>query len=207
MSIEYKVSYWGVQGRAEKIRLVLAAGGFNWSNDVVEKDLAPLRATGKLLFDQVPLVTEINHFLHSERHFVQSNAVVRYLAKKAGLAGKDEDEIFAADSIAEGFVDLTSAFIDAAFKSANKEEAIAKLFETTVPKTLSILEGIVSRNPSGFYVGDSLTYVDLLSFGMLDRLESQKPDSTKDYPFLRANHEKVAHNERIREYLASPKRF
>ena len=78
-----RLHYFKGRGRAETTRWMLAINQIAFENVPVEtpKALAALRATGKLPFDQMPLlgIDGLN--------LSQSSAMIRYLARRGGLYG------------------------------------------------------------------------------------------------------------------------
>ena len=79
-----------VQGRAEVIRCVL---GYCLENDAWEdvyltgpEDIAKLRASGVLMYHQVPYLTV------NGKHYVQTSAILSMLGRKFNLYGANADE-------------------------------------------------------------------------------------------------------------------
>ena len=76
-----KLHYFNGRGRAETTRWMLAVNQIAFENVSVEtpEALAALRATGKLPFDQMPLL-EVDGL-----NLSQSSAMIRYLARRGGF--------------------------------------------------------------------------------------------------------------------------
>lgn len=79
-----------MQGKAEVIRFVL---GYCLENDAwedvymtVPEDLAKLRASGVLMYHQVPYLTM------NGKHYVQTSAILSMLGRKFNLYGANADE-------------------------------------------------------------------------------------------------------------------
>ena len=90
-----RLHYFKDRGRAETTRWILAIGWIGFENVSVDtaEALAALRATGKLPFDQMPLL-EIHGL-----NLSQSSAMIRYLARRGGYYGEtDADATWSPES-------------------------------------------------------------------------------------------------------------
>jgi glutathione S-transferase len=100
------------QNDVVKTRWVLAAGGIAFENVCLSthKEFTDLRdVEEKLLFGQMPLL-EIDGL-----ELVQSQAMVRYVAAKTGLAGKTPAEVALVDMTAEFIRDARGKLVGLAF--------------------------------------------------------------------------------------------
>jgi len=95
MSSKPVVTYWAGRGRCEPLRCLLAAGGdvFESRNLTCKADMQALIATGKLAYDQVPLV-EIDGL-----NLVQVQPTAGYLAQRYGLCPSDAAKAYEAKAI------------------------------------------------------------------------------------------------------------
>lgn len=86
---EYKLYYFNLRGRAEIIRLVFAAAGQKYEDIRFPRDKWP-EYKPKAPFGQCPYmeITEGGNTFT----MAQSIAIARYLAKKFGFAGKNDNE-------------------------------------------------------------------------------------------------------------------
>lgn len=196
--------YFAGRGLADQIRWMLAAANIEFTQKVISSREKFLRMCERqLVFGQLPLLQIDGH------EIVQSQAAVRYLAKKAGLLGRNTDEELKADMIAEAVRDLIMFIAPAPFKRASANEAdwqshrallkqkwafygerfeaiilnnnpelalvakekaakaqgkkvAAKKVTAPVKKVEGEVEAAAPATPSGFLVGSSLTYADVL---------------------------------------------
>ncbi len=91
------LTYFDGRGLAEVPRLVLAEAGVKFEDRRV-KDIATLKA--ELPFGQVPLYQD------GDFKLVQSQAIIRYVARTHNLYGKDAKEAALIDQIGDGIQDL-----------------------------------------------------------------------------------------------------
>lgn len=80
--------YFKGRGRAETTRWMLAVNRIDFQNIAIDtpEALAALRASGKLPFDQMPLL-ELDGL-----NLSQSSAMIRYLARRGDLYGDDDTD-------------------------------------------------------------------------------------------------------------------
>ncbi len=88
MSSRAVLTYWRGRGRAEIIRLTMAAVGVEWDsvNMTQPEEFDALKAAGKLMFGQVPLCE------FEGKNLVQSGAAARFFARRGNLYGDNDDE-------------------------------------------------------------------------------------------------------------------
>jgi glutathione S-transferase len=163
-------------------------------------EFAALRDGGALAFGQLPLL-EIDGL-----RLVQSQAIVRYVARRGGLAGSDDAESATIDMVAEAVRDARSGLTAYPFSidgPAHAAECRAKL----LGKQLPYLEAALRRGggtvvPSGLSYADVLIaemlegYIGLLGHGLIDEL-----------PWLKALRDRVLALDGVAKYLTSDRRY
>ena len=97
-----RLHYFLGRGRAETTRWMLAVSQIAFENVPVDtpEALATLRATGKLPFDQMPLL-EID-----DLNLSQSTAMIRYLARRGDYYGETNADALWCDMIAGAVADF-----------------------------------------------------------------------------------------------------
>jgi glutathione S-transferase len=196
-----KLHYFKGRGRAETTRWMLAINRIAFENVPIEtpEALAALRATGKLPFDQMPLL-EINGLKLS-----QSSAMIRYLARLGGFYGESDTDAVWCDMIAGAAADFAEAAMQAAFQPT-EDIAIAAMrtrFEKFGPK----FEARLRQNGSGCCVGARITFADVVLAEALSGHLEWCPDILGDTPLLNALHERVSNDPGIASYLHSAQRY
>lgn len=196
-----KLHYFLGRGRAETTRWMLAVNQIDFENVPVKtpEALSALRATGKLPFDQMPLL-EIDGL-----NLSQSTAMVRYLARRGGYYGDTETDALWCDMIAGVVADFAESAMQAAFQPT-AEIAVALLqgrFEKFGPK----LEARLADNGTGFCVGTSLTFADVVLAEALSSYLEWIPNLLKGFPLLKPLYENVLSTPGIADYLGSAQRY
>jgi glutathione S-transferase len=161
------LTYFNFPGRAEVPRLILVDAGVDYQYNPVTDWPATkqaLTAEGKLLFGQIPLYEEPGGLT-----LVQSNAIVRHLARKHGYNGSNELEATKIDVVNEGVNDFFNKLIELNFRTeeSKKAEAQATAVRDYLPTWLTYFGNIVDKSGTGFVVGDKVSYADLALFHAL----------------------------------------
>jgi glutathione S-transferase len=194
----YKLYYFNIRGRGEVARLIFAAAGQKFEDVRIEFDQWPT------LKPQMPLgqlpVLEFNGI-----QLPQSITIARFLAKQFQLAGKDEFDRAKVDAVVDTIVDLMMEFIPTRREEdqTKKQELIKKFFAETLPKYLKNLE-VLSKlygNGGRFFVGNNLTWADLLFYDMSETLLQSDGSCLENYPWLKQNRAEVEKQPRINHYL------
>jgi glutathione S-transferase len=219
----YELFYWpGIQGRGEFVRLVLEDAGA----DYVDVCRAPGGVgrmqsilAGKEDSTFVPFAPPV---LRAAPLWLSQTAVITsYLGELLGLAPRDHRGRLAARAVALTIADLVAEIHDTHHpiavdkyydeqKPAANERAAA-FRARRLPKFLGFLERNVERNPSGVLVGDSISYVDLAAFQVIEGLAYAFPHALDKVraatPGVFALRDRVAQRPRLAAYLASPRRL
>lgn len=95
---------------------------------------------------------------------MQSQAILRYLARRADLAGQNRDEEVQADMISETISDMIRQLTSLPFLRNDQERLeVAKNAAVEKFKVMGVkFEALLEKNGGVFLVGNSLTYVDIL---------------------------------------------
>ncbi|XP_070570611.1 glutathione S-transferase A4-like [Ptychodera flava] len=193
--------YFNGRGCGEGTRIIMAAAGIEFTETFVttNEQLEKYRKDGDLLFMQIPML-EIDGM-----KIVQSQAIIRYIAKKHGLAGATPQENLRVDILNEGAREFLWDFILIGFTS-NDEEHYEKIKTQTFPRYLPIYEKILAESTSGYLVGDVLTVADLTLLEALLSADDYLPGSLDGYPKVQEFKNKISSLPRIEAYLQGPQR-
>lgn len=197
----YELYYWdGIQGRGEFVRLALEEAGADYID--ITRQSGRGRGTGAM-FEIMESQSEAHipfapPFLKDGDLIIPHVAnILFYLGPKLGLAPEDEGlrhvvnglQLTVTDFVAE--VHDTHHPIDTSlYYEDQKPEAKARsaaFIRERIPKFLGYFERVLRQNPkgSGHMVGDTLTYVDLSLFQVIEGL-SYAFRGMRQEPFRRA---------------------
>ncbi|XP_069834892.1 glutathione S-transferase P 1-like [Dendropsophus ebraccatus] len=199
----YVLTYFPVRGRAEPIRLLLGDQGVSWDEEEVQfMDWFGGKSEIKkeAVFGQLPQFKDGGFVLY------QSNSILRYLGRKYGLAGSDNQESALIDMVNDGVEDLRLKFTRLVFFEF---ESGKEKYETDLPNHLSAFERILSKNGEGkkYLVGEKISYAD---YNLLDLLQGHIhffPACLSSFPLLTALIERISSRPKLSEYLKSEARI
>eukprot|EP00386_Alphamonas_edax_P003742 GDKI01011303.1.p1 GENE.GDKI01011303.1~~GDKI01011303.1.p1 ORF type:complete len:238 (-),score=75.52 GDKI01011303.1:229-942(-) len=203
-----KLVYFQARGRAEIIRLIFAQAKVEY-DDVrfrepphAMEDFDRLKRTVELPFDQVPIL-EIDGVL-----LAQSQAIVRYVARKYGLMGQNEVENGLADMIMCGTEDFRQKFTQVMFaKTEQERDHQLLMFKNEVlPKWACYFQKILRRNattPGGsqWFVGSRLTYADLAVYDLMSTISVRLPGAFDAFEALKNHYANVEALPNIKKWL------
>lgn len=196
-----RLHYFKGRGRAETTRWMLAVDQIEFVNVALltPEELAALRATGRLPFDQLPLL-EIDGLYLS-----QSTAMIRYLARKGDFYGDSDDDRLWCDMVAGASADFAETAMQAAFQptadiaEANLRRAVAKFG----PR----FEARLVANGGQHMAGTRLSFADVVLTEALTSYLELVPDILDGTPGLADLQRRVTAHPGIAAYLDSPSRW
>uniref|UniRef100_A0A914VBI2 glutathione transferase n=1 Tax=Plectus sambesii TaxID=2011161 RepID=A0A914VBI2_9BILA len=184
----YKLTYLNMMGRAEHIRLIFAQAGVEYDdNRLTQEEWAAFKS--KTPFGQIPVLEVDGKML------AQTGAITTYLAKQFGLNGKDDWEAAKIQQLNGGIEDLIVQVIPW-FREQDpekKKELADKLVADHVTPWLQRYEKFLTDNGTGYFVGNSVTQIDLglLQFmGLFSHVLC--PETFKKFPELCKFMERIA---------------
>ena len=196
----YKLHYFNGRGLAEVSRLIFVVAGQKFEDIRYErtpdswdaqKPEMPLGTVPVLEVDGVKIP--------------QSKAIGRFLAKQFKLAGKDDLEQAKVDAVIDTLTDLLMAFVPTRLEKdeAKKQELTKKFLAEDLPKHLKNLDtlGKLYGNGGTFFVGNQLTWADLLFYDFGESFLAVDENCLNNYPWLKQNRAEVAKQPKIAEYL------
>ncbi|OWF40795.1 hematopoietic prostaglandin D synthase-like [Mizuhopecten yessoensis] len=159
----FKLHYFDLKGRAEMARLLFAYAKVKYEDVRID------RAKWPELKESAPGGT-VPYLEVDGQGFGQSMALNRYLARKFGLMGSDEISGLAIDEFVEDVVECRSAMIAVFFEKdeARKATMGKKLKEETLPNFMKKCEAKLTKNGTGWVIGKSLTFADIVLFDGFD---------------------------------------
>ncbi|XP_078702009.1 hematopoietic prostaglandin D synthase-like [Branchiostoma floridae x Branchiostoma belcheri] len=174
----YKLTYFNGRGRAETIRLLFAAGGIQYEDVRIEGEQWPALKPNTP-FGHLPIL-EVDGVTLSE-----SVTIARFVAKRAGLVGEGDVQQARVDMVVDAVRDIFGkvAALFTEKDDTKKDELIKELAEKTLPTFSNGAEKLA--NPSGYFIGDSLTWPDIEFYYVLDAAGGMCPgDLLNDKPNL-----------------------
>uniref|UniRef100_A0A914CHL3 glutathione transferase n=1 Tax=Acrobeloides nanus TaxID=290746 RepID=A0A914CHL3_9BILA len=158
----------------------------------------------KTPFGQLP-VLEVDG-----KQLAQSFAVTRYLAKKFGLAGKDDWESAQLDSIADFQKDFENEtrkyyLMMAGFASGDKEIAYKEIFNPAAEKHFPVLNKLLKESGSGFFGKSGPSWVDFYISDRVTTYNGFAPEFFKKHPEILAHADRIHNLPQLKDYIKSRK--
>ncbi|XP_022805250.1 glutathione S-transferase 1-like [Stylophora pistillata] len=200
----YQLYYFDSRGRAEIIRLSFVAANIEYEDvRLTREQWAKEKETGRPPLGQAPfLVTPDGKVLG------QSQAIMKYVCRIGGLSPTESFDEAIADMIVGGVEDFFQSLLKIHMEKdeAKKMELLKEFFEETLPSRLPKYENILKANNEGkgFFVGDKLTYADIIFFDLMNLLEKGEPTAPKaleKFPLLAAHHNRVLDVPEIKKWV------
>jgi len=200
---QLKLSYFDFHGgRAEPIRLALAIGGIAFEDHrFTFPEFAEVRKT--VPFGQVPV-------LHVDGvQVTQSDAMLRYAGKLAGLYPTDTYQALLCDEVAY-VVEEASVKLGPSFSMKGDEQKAARvaLVNGSMPKYLGWLQSQLAAHGGEYFADNRLTVADLkvfvdvrgLNSGRLDHVPTDLVEQVA--PALNAHMQRIAQLPAVVAYYA-----
>ncbi|XP_061869630.1 glutathione S-transferase 2-like [Colius striatus] len=197
--------YWDVRGLANPIRLLLEYTGTPYQEKQYRPGPAPDYDKSNWTKEKEKLGLDfpnLPYLIDGPIKLTQSNAILRYIARKHKMCGETEKELLQVDMLENQIMDLRMSFIYLCY-SPNVET-----FEKQKPVFLEQMCGKLRElsrflGSRSWFVGDKLTFVDFAAYDVLDQLRMFAPEC----PELKGNLEQFLQRfealEKISAYLRS----
>ncbi|GBF92103.1 hypothetical protein Rsub_04450 [Raphidocelis subcapitata] len=211
----FTIYYFPIRGRAEVAKLVCAYAKEPWklvehSYEEQKNDLDTWP------FGQSPRAVDED----SGANIVQSNAIIRHLARKHKLYGANEEEMTKVDILLDAVEDLRMKYVPLIYVGKLEPKAKEEYWKTHGDKAgingrnggahFEYLERLLKKAGGTWFVGPAPTAADLAVYDIIHlHLRDQLfPEEMKaQYPGLVAHHDRVEALPGVKEYLASPDRL
>jgi glutathione S-transferase len=195
-----RLTYFGVRGICETIRLIFAEAGVDFEERAIETADEWRELKKSLPYNQLPMVEVDGHVL------VQSTAIALYLAKKYGLYPSDEISQYKVDELLAGLADTNkeSPIFSLMQKHEGAEEKFAAFRENQLRKQLGILEAKL-QNEGIYFTGPHICLADISVYNFMRTYEAFAEDLLEGFPHLQEFRERLASRPGISSYEKSSK--
>lgn len=190
-----KFVYFAVRGRGQAFKYMCEDNGIAYEEEIVNFNDWPARKPNTVL-GQLPIVFD------GDFQIGQSNAILRYAARKHGLYGKDDKEAALIDMLNDQQEDCRVAYLGMIYKAYETEK---DSFIKGLPDKLTVFEKMLGKNHggSGYFVGAKPSFVDYTIFDLLDNFVVLTSPCLDSFPLLKAFHARMAAKDKIAKHRAS----
>uniref|UniRef100_A0A803TZQ0 Glutathione S-transferase n=1 Tax=Anolis carolinensis TaxID=28377 RepID=A0A803TZQ0_ANOCA len=196
------LGYWDIRGLAHAIRLLLEYTETQFEDKQYSPGEAPdfdksqwtsVKEDLGLDFPNLP------YLIDGERKITQSNAILRYLARKHKMCGETEEEIIRMDILENQLMD---------FRMQLARICYSPDFEKLKPEYIKQLPEKLKRfsqflGDRKWFLGDKITYVDFLAYDILDLHQMFQPKCLDQFKNLKDFLDRFEALEKISAYIKS----
>ncbi|KAI3357374.1 hypothetical protein L3Q82_015806, partial [Scortum barcoo] len=196
-----KLAYWDTRGLAQPIRLLLEYTDTKYEDKFYVCGEAP-NYDKSCWFDEKPKLKmdfpNLPYLEDGDRKIVQSNAIMRYIARKHNLCGETEDEKVRVDILENQAMDFRNGFVRLCYTD----------FDNMKTGYLEALPGILQQfsdflGDKKWFGGDKITFVDFIMYELLDQHRMFHPTCLDDFKNLKDLLDRFEAQEKIAAYMKS----
>ncbi|KAI1893180.1 hypothetical protein AGOR_G00141250 [Albula goreensis] len=196
-----KLAYWDIRGLAQPIRLLLEYTGTKYEDKFYSCGEAP-NYDKSCWFDEKHTLgmdfPNLPYLEDGDRKIVQSNAIMRYIARKHNMCGESEDEKIRVDILENQAMDFRNGFVMLCYTD----------FDKMKPGYMEKLPGMLKKFSSflgdrKWFAGEKITFVDFIMYELLDQHRMFDPKCLDDFKNLRDFLDHFEGLEKIAAYMKS----
>mmetsp|Transcript_3373 Transcript_3373/g.6612 ORF Transcript_3373/g.6612 Transcript_3373/m.6612 type:complete len:416 (-) Transcript_3373:556-1803(-) len=185
--------YWNWKGRAEMTRLLLQAGGIPFEESNL-RDLDEFESFASQFFRDMPdfqplkqlSVAQLPILVDGTTVVSHSQAVARYVARKAGLYGSSFEEAALIDITFEAAEEIRTKFYHASF-AVDKETRLnefAKSSRVDFGRFEYDLKSAEAKGNGLYFVGGKLSLADVVVYSIMKSVRTTLPQSISRFQYL-----------------------
>ncbi|GBO10782.1 Glutathione S-transferase Mu 1 [Araneus ventricosus] len=191
------LAYWNIRGLSEPILYLLHYKNVDFENKTY------VHGTDNWRKDKFNLGLDfpnLPYYLEDDIKISQSTAILRYLARKYDLDGKDDRQKVLASMVEQQLVDLRfNLFLLMQNGEIESEKAE---FVKNLPNHMKLWEKFLGNKK--FLLGDNITYVDFIAYETFDVYEKYHASVLENFPRLQNFQKRFESLPELQEYLNSP---
>ncbi|XP_048409515.1 glutathione S-transferase Mu 3-like [Stegostoma tigrinum] len=196
------LGYWDIRGLAQPIRLLLEYTGTAYEEKLYSCGEAPnydkscwfdVKSKLGLDFPNLP------YLIDGDVKITQSNAIMRYIARKQKLVGETEDEKIRVDMLENQAMDFRMGFVRLAY-DPDFEDLKADYLKG-LSSILKQFSDFLGKRP--WFAGDKITFVDFLMYELFDEHRVFEPKCLDEFQNLKDFVEHFEALEKIAAYIKS----
>uniref|UniRef100_A0A5F9CEG5 Glutathione S-transferase n=1 Tax=Oryctolagus cuniculus TaxID=9986 RepID=A0A5F9CEG5_RABIT len=178
------LGYWDIRGLAHAIRLLLEYTDTSYEEKRYTMGDAPNYDRSQWLSEKFKLGLDfpnLPYLIDGTHKLTQSNAIMRYLARKHGLCGETEEERIRVDILENQAMDVSNQLAEVCYSP--DFEKLKPEYLKGLPETMKHFSQFLGSRP--WFAGDKLTFVDFLAYDILDLHRVFEPRSLDAFPNLK----------------------
>ncbi|XP_065763401.1 glutathione S-transferase Mu 1-like isoform X2 [Muntiacus reevesi] len=178
------LGYWDIRGLAHAIRLLLEYTDSNYEEKKYTMGDAPNYDRSQWLNEKFKLGLDfpnLPYLIDGAHKLTQSNAILRYIARKHNMCGETEEEKIRVDILENQTMDVRLHMARICYSPDFEKLKPGYLKE--IPEKMKQFSEFLGKRP--WFAGDKLTFVDFLAYDVLDRHRIFEPTCLDEFPNLK----------------------
>ncbi|XP_038167041.1 glutathione S-transferase Mu 2-like [Arvicola amphibius] len=178
------LGYWDIRGLCHAIRLFLEYTDSSYEEKRYTMGDAPDFDRSQWLNDKFKLGLDfpnLPYLIDGSTKITQSNAILRYIARKHNLCGETEEERIRIDILENQVMDNRFQLVMVCY-SPEFEKQRQEYLEG-LPEKMKFYSEFLAKRP--WFAGDKITYVDFLTYDILDQQRVFEPKCLDAFPNLK----------------------
>ncbi|XP_060629238.2 glutathione S-transferase Mu 2-like isoform X2 [Anolis sagrei] len=162
------LGYWDIRGLAHAIRLLLEYTETPYEDKQYHFGEAPDFDTSQWTSVKEKLSLDfpnLPYLFDGEKKLTQSNAILRYIARKHKMCGETEEEKIRIDILENQFMDFRMHFARMCYSP--DFEKLKPEFIEQLPEKLKLFSQFLGDRK--WFTGNKITYIDFIAYDVLDR--------------------------------------
>ncbi|XP_008702247.2 glutathione S-transferase Mu 1 isoform X3 [Ursus maritimus] len=196
------LGYWDIRGLAHAIRLLLEYTDSHYEEKKYTMGDAPDYDRSQWLNEKFKLGLDfpnLPYLIDGAHKVTQSNAILRYIARKHNLCGETEEEKIHVDILENQAMDTSNELARVCYSP--DFEKLRPGYLEGLPDKLKLYSQFLGKRP--WFAGEKLTYVDFLVYDILDLHRIFEPKSLEAFPNLKEFMARVEGLKKISAYMKS----
>lgn len=178
------LGYWDIRGLANPIRLLLEYTDSSYEEKRYTMGDAPNYDRSQWLDEKFKLGLDfpnLPYLIDGAHRITQSNAILRYIARKHNLCGETEEEKIRVDILENQAMDTR---IQLAMVCYNPDfEKKKPEYLEALPEKMKLFSQFLGKRP--WFAGDKITFVDFIAYDVLDQHRVFEPKCLEAFPNLK----------------------
>ncbi|XP_036622976.1 glutathione S-transferase-like [Trichosurus vulpecula] len=198
MAAKPKLYYYDGRGRGESVRWLLAAAGVEFEEVLFRtaEEFENLIKGGNLMYQQVPMVEMDGMYM------VQTRAILKYIAAKYNLYGKDLKERALIDMYVEGMRDLNDMIMFFIFSlREEKQKNLNYILERATERFFPVYEKALKDHGKNYLLGNQLSWADVQLIEVILMVEELKSGVLSAFPKLQEFKARITKLPNIQKFL------
>ncbi|XP_048207757.1 glutathione S-transferase Mu 1 isoform X3 [Perognathus longimembris pacificus] len=178
------LGYWDIRGLTHPIRLLLEYTDSSYEEKRYTLGDAPDYDRSQWLSEKFKLGLDfpnLPYLIDGAHKVTQSNAILRYIARKHNLCGETEEEKIRVDILENQVTDIRTQFIMLCYNS--DFEKLKPEYLQGLPDKIKLFSQFLGKRP--WFAGDKITFVDFLAYDILDMHRMFEPKCLDAFPNLK----------------------